>query len=104
MSFGIFYKQLIVGNILSLFTFILIACLQLFLQYIIFAIREASYEQDAMQFTPILAILWKFLQSGKLHEIKIFKITDGIALKEDFPKINKLLSLKFNIYEIFIKT
>ena len=95
---------MIVGNILSFITFILIACVKLFLQCIIFAIREASYEQDAMQFTPILAILWKFLQSGKLHEIKIFKITDGIALKEEFPKINGILSLKFNVYEIFIKT
>ena len=57
-----------------------------------------------MQFTPILAIIWKFLQSGKLHEIKIFKITEKDALKEDFPKINGLLSFKFNVYEILIKT
>ena len=95
---------MIVGNILSFITFILIACVQLFLQCIIFAIREASYEQDAMQFTPILAIIWKFWQLRKLHVIKIFKISVNDEFFKEFPKINVLLSFRFNVYEIFIKT
>ena len=64
----------IVVNILSLITFILIDCLKLFLRCIIFAIREASYEQDAKQFTQILVSTSIFLQLRKLDEILRFKI------------------------------
>ena len=95
---------MIVGNILSLITFILIDCLKLFLRCIIFAIRQASYEQDAKQFTPIHAIICKFLQLRKLHVIRRFKITVDDDFFKEFPKIIDLLSLKFNVYDNFIKT
>ena len=90
---------MIVGNILSLITFILIDCVKLFLRFDIFAIREASYEQDAMQFTPILAIIWKFLQLRKLHVIKIFKIAVIADHFVDNSVSICLLSFSYKVYQ-----
>ena len=85
-------------------TFILIDCLKLFLRCIIFAIREASYEQDAKQFTQILVSTSIFLQLRKLDVIMRFKITVHDDFFKEFPKIIDLLSFRFNVYIYFIKT
>ena len=52
-----------------------------------------------MQFTPILAIIWKFLQSGKLHEIKIFKITGKVEAFVDNSVSICLLSFSYKVYQ-----